>query len=726
MIYAHSLKGAPVSAWQTLAEHSREVSVMAERFARPFRSESWAKYLGLLHDAGKARASFQDYLKRCNQIETEGSGYEEHTHSGAGACWSHENVKPPQGLILSYCIAGHHAGLADWCGGAAPNGALQYRLEHEKEILLEPQVQDWLRQYDPQEWMAKLLPPWKFREETEPSFWIRMLFSCLVDADFLDTEHFIDRGRSEARTRWAELTEISRRFFAELEKVQAAAPDTPVNRIRAEIREDCERAALERPGIFSLTVPTGGGKTLSGTAFALRHALKYGKKRIIYVIPYTSIIEQTANVLRRFVGEHNVLEHHSNFAPEKETFVSQLASENWDAPLIVTTSVQFFESLYSASPGKCRKLHNIADSVVILDEVQLLPKKLLLPCCDAIRQLSEYYGTTFVLSTATQPDLGLANVREIVSPGRNLYQRLKRTDVVFPENTVDRHSWEEVAEEIRRYPQVLCIVNTRKDCRRLYGLLPEDTIHLSASMCGEHRSKTIERICEKLKRKEPVRVVSTQLVEAGVDFDFPVVYRACTGLTSIAQAAGRCNREGRLAGFGKVVVFRPPEPSPPGELRKAEDALIDMLQGDAGFSMDRSEIFPEFDRRFTDKINDHGEGFQTLLKKNARFFQFSFREAAQQFQMIDDQYSVPVIVHYGKSEGCLASLRAVGPKREIMRSLQRFTVNIPRRLCDELLSSGVLSEPFPGIYVQEDSSWYQESFGFDIFKKERSIEDLIV
>lgn len=725
MIYAHSLKEKSESAWQPLSEHSCNVSGLAESFAKPFHSAAWAKCLGLLHDAGKARISFQNYLKASTQIETDDFGYGEHSHSGAGACWCSEKLGPA-GCILSYCIAGHHAGLPDWIGGATPNGALLYRLQQEKGILLETQVRDWFQQYNPQEWIGKLRPPWKFHNSSEPSFWIRMLFSCLVDADFLDTEYFMDHERSHARMLWEDLTPIAKRFFAELDRIQSQAPDTPVNQVRSEIREDCERAALEKPGLFSLTVPTGGGKTLSGTAFALRHALKFGKKRIIYVIPYTSIIEQTSDVLRRFVGENSVLEHHSNFAPEKETLASQVASENWDAPIIVTTSVQFFESLYASSPGKCRKLHNIADSVVILDEVQLLPKHLLIPCCEAIRQLAEYYGTTFVLSTATQPDLKLENVREIIAPERNLYQRLKRTAAVFPENIDNRRSWKDIAEEISSYPQVLCIVNTRKDCRTLFSLLPEGTIHLSASMCGEHRSKTIKQIREKLNRKEPVRVISTQLVEAGVDFDFPVVYRAYTGLTSIAQAAGRCNREGLLNGLGKMVVFLPPEPAPPGELRKAEDALTDMLQSPSGISMDLPSVFPAFDQIFTDKINEHGEDFQALLEENARDFQFPFRTAAQQFQMIDDQHSAPVIVRYGNSSVFINSLLAVGPKRDIMRRLQRFTVNTPKRICDEMLEKGMISEPFPGIFVQEDPACYQEDFGFDLLKNEWSAADLII
>jgi CRISPR-associated endonuclease/helicase Cas3 len=562
---------------------------------------------------------------------------------------------------------------------------------------------------------------------SDVSFWIRMLYSCLVDADFLDTENFMNAGKAAARSQYPELSELAKCFFEKLDAKQKAVNNTEVNRIRAEIRVACEQAASLPPGLFSLNVPTGGGKTLSGTAFALRHAFNHGLKRIIYVIPYTSIIEQTADVLRDFFGKENVVEHHSNFDPDKETQQSRLATENWDAPIIVTTNVQFFESLYAHRSSRCRKLHNIAQSVVILDEVQLLPPHLLLPCVEAMRQLVTHYSVSLVLSTATQPAVpGLDNIREIIPPEMDLYRRLKRTDIVVPKNRQVRQTWEEIAEELKGHEQVLCIVNTRRDCRALHALmLPEGSIHLSATMCGEHRSRVIAAIKALLFAGLPVRVISTQLVEAGVDIDFPVVYRAFTGLSSIAQAAGRCNREGS-AQLGRVVVFMPPKPAPRGELRKAEDVLINLLEDD-DFDVESQESYPIFFKRFYDAQNDLGTEFKGWLTKDARDFQFQFREAAAAFNMIDDQASATVIVRYGGNDSLITSLRVAGPKRGIMRRLQRYTVNIPRRALMELIARGFVEEMHPGIYVQAElSSLYSKVFGLDLYRDFPDVEDLMI
>lgn len=582
-LYAHTHPDYPAdpTRWQTLEEHSRNVAQKAGEFAVAFASAEWAAIAGYLHDIGKARNSFQSYLRACNGLSDTNYDASDHTHSGAGAVWADQTfVSGKIGRIFAYIVAGHHAGLPDWIGGVAPQGSLSCRLENENPVIQEPSMAAWILEQRVA-WMAlQIKPPWSFgnANQSDVSFWIRMLYSCQVDADFLDTEVFMDSGKATIRSRYPSLRELSARFFSALDEKQRGAKETPVNHIRAEIRTACESAANAPRGLFSLTVPTGGGKTLSGTAFAIRHALKHGMKRIIYVIPYTSIIEQTADVLRSFLGAENVVEHHSNFDPDKETQQARLASDNWDAPVIVTTNVQFFESLYACASSRCRKIHNIADSVVILDEAQLLPSKLLLPCVDAMRQLVAHYGISLVLSTATQPALpGLAPVHEIIPPGLDLYKRLKRTEIEFPQDRTARRTWGEVAVELEKHNQVLCVVNTRKDCRELHALMPEGTIHLSASMCGEHRSRIIADIKASLAVKEPVRVVSTQLVEAGVDIDFPVVYRAFSGLSSVAQAAGRCNREGLAPQPGRVVVFLPPKPAPIGELRKAEDVMMGML-----------------------------------------------------------------------------------------------------------------------------------------------------
>ena len=577
-----------------------------------------------------------------------------------------------------------------------------------------------------------------------------MMYSCLVDADFLDTEAFMDPAQSANCSFGQPLSALANAFFAHLDEKQRTAPDTDVNRIRARIRAASEQAAELPPGLFSLTVPTGGGKTLSGTAFAFKHALRHGLKRIIYVIPYTSIIEQTADVLRGILGPDNVLEHHSNFDPDKETRQSRLASENWDAPVIVTTSVQFFESLYACKSSQCRKLHNIAESVVILDEVQLLPSKLLLPCAEAIRQLATHYRVSFVLSTATQlnlPGIDPASIREIAPPALDLYHRLKRARIEFPVDRDSRKSWDDIAAELCGHERVLCVVNTRRDCRALFDKMPEGTIHLSATMCGAHRSHIIGEIKRKLAANEPVRVISTQLVEAGVDIDFPVVYRAFTGLASIAQSAGRCNREGLLSEPGRVVVFMPPEQSPKGELLQGEYAMRDLLDRPGGVDPDEVNSFPDYFRALHHRIQNLGVQFEPWLgipvplefrngmtSSIAEPMHYQFREAASAFQMIDGSAQVAVIVRYDGSDALISSLRAAGPKRDIMRRLQRYTVNVPRKKLSDLIEKGLVEElrvpPKPdissGIFVQTMPSAYSERFGLDLFRHGLSVEDNIV
>ncbi len=746
-VFAHS-SGGDVSKWQTLQDHCEAVAELSESFADSFASGIYGRLVGELHDVGKARSAFQSYLKRCNGIEDSEADGDNHSHSGAGACWLEKNCGAI-GKALAYCVAGHHAGLPDWSGGEAPNGALAIRLKEDQPVISEDSVNAWISAHESAWLKERLSPPFAFcRDDSSLSFWIRMMFSCLVDADFLDTEAFMDPGRAALRSSAVSLATLAERFFAKLDEKQRSAADTPVNRIRSEIRTACEHAAKMVPGLFSLTVPTGGGKTLSGTAFAFKHALCHGLKRVIYVIPYTSIIEQTADILREFIGAENVLEHHSNFDPEKETPQSRLASENWDAPVVVTTAVQFFESLYACKSSRCRKLHNIADSVVILDEVQLLPTRLLLPCAETIRQLAQHYKTSIVLSTATQlhlPGIDASSVREMVPAALDLYKRLKRTEIEFPPDISTRRTWDEIADELCQYEQVLCIVNTRRDCHDLYGKMPDGTVHLSAGMCGEHRSHVIAEIKRRLANNEPIRVVSTQLVEAGVDIDFPVVYRAFTGLSSVAQSAGRCNREGRLQGLGRVVVFMPPKESSVKDLRDGEYAMHDLLTYSGGVDADDANSYPEYFKALHGRANDMGVAFEKWLgvpvpnellvgtRQRAEPLHYQFREAASAFKMVDGASQVPVVVRYGGSDALIGSLRAAGPKRDIMRRIQRYTVNVPRGSVGDLLEKGMIEEmrvpprheEHSGLYVQTAPSAYREDIGFDLFGEGLKPEDFI-
>ncbi len=720
-IFAHSKEGKSVGDWQRLEDHSQNVADGASNFAGLLLGSDWAFNAGWLHDLGKADATFQAYLLRENGLDDsdyDASGEGKVNHSAAGAALAEEKWGEFAGRSLAYIIAGHHAGLPDWCGGMA---SWQYRLQQEGKPNLER-----IRPFA-DKWLSALKPISKPDNITPTNFhlWIRFLFSCLVDADFLDTESFMQGN--VGRGGFDDIPSLACRFFKSLDEKQFSASPTPVNQIRAEIRSACEDAAENPSGLFSLTVPTGGGKTLSAMAFAFKHALKHGKTRIIYVIPYTSIIEQTAQILRDILGEENVVEHHSNFDPEKETQRSRLASENWDAPIIVTTNVQFFESLYSAKSSRCRKLHNIVNSVVILDEAQLIPPRWLDPCVHVIAELTKNFGVSMVLSTATQPALRGLAPKEIISPTMRLYERLKRTDIRIPDDFEKKNEWAEMAVRLQEHEQVLCIVNTRRDCYDLFKLMPEGTIHLSASMCGDHRSQVIANIKEKLKASSPVRVVSTQLVEAGVDIDFPVVYRALAGLDSVAQAAGRCNREGKQE-TGVVHVFVPPKPAPKGLLRKGADKTKELCSL-ADFNPQSPEEYTRYFNLFYSALNDTGK--EWLEEKLIRAVpDIAFRTAGEEFQMIEEGLQTPVIVSYGDSKKWIEQVRAIGPKRESMRRLQRYTVNVPRSTATTMLADGRIEEleiggKKIGLFIQ-GAIRYDESTGLDIFGKGLTSEDYIL
>ncbi|TFH41084.1 MAG: CRISPR-associated helicase Cas3', partial [Lysobacterales bacterium] len=540
---AHLLHNDPTGKAQTVEEHLIGVAELARGFCRGFAWSDWAYQAGLWHDLGKYSDEFQQLI-RGKRIRVD--------HSTAGAQHASKTLRDP-GRLLAYAIAGHHAGLPN--GDSNDGSDLTHRLA--KEVPAIPHCPASLLDARPLSPLA--CPLNRPRRAFSLAFFARMIYSCLVDADFLDTERFMVSETSEQRGRYPQLAEVNEKLTAHLAALSARAEGS-VNQHRAAVLQQCLAAAELEPGLFSLTVPTGGGKTLSSLAFALRHALKHGMDRVIYVIPYTSIIEQNATVFRSVVGDDAVLEHHSSFDPQQnedddvspEAMRARLSTENWDAPLVVTTSVQFFESLFACRSSRCRKLHSILNSVVILDEAQMLPVNLLRPCIEVLRELTLYYRTTVVLCTATQPALstsptfrnGLDGVREIIAKPEELYKALKRVSI----SDIGKLQDAELVERLRGHEQVLCVVNTRGHARKLYELLAgaPGLYHLSASMCPAHRSIKFAEIRSALAAKKPCRVISTQLVEAGVDIDFPVVYRAMAGIDSIAQAAGRCNREGKL------------------------------------------------------------------------------------------------------------------------------------------------------------------------------------
>lgn len=720
-VFLAHVREIPKGHWEehALEDHLRAVAQLADQFASSFRSGDWACLAGLWHDLGKYRSAFQRYIRSASgydpdaHIETARGKVD---HSTAGALYACSQLGPA-GRILAYLIAGHHAGLPDWHGDEAGRKALIQRLRPEQQVLLD----ETLAQPIPAD-ILQAASPTSRPKGMDTALWIRMLFSCLVDADFLDTEAFMDAGRVAARGGYPTLDELLPYFERYMQGLREGAVATPVNRLRAEILERCQEQATQPPDLFSLTVPTGGGKTLSSLAFALRHALTYGKRRIIYVIPYTSIIEQTANVFRGIFGD-TVLEHHSNLDSDHENARSRLACENWDAPIIVTTSVQFFESLFAVRTSRVRKLHNIVNSVVVLDEAQLLPPEFLRPILRTIKELTKNYQVSFVLCTATQPALesrkefdcsfdGLDGVREIMDDPRNLHDALRRVEVTIPDDLHIGTSWEELAEELQGHDSALCIVDRRDDCRELYRLMPKGTLHLSGLMCGQHRSEVIGEIKQRLRVGEAVRVISTQLVEAGVDVDFPVVYRALAGLDSVAQAAGRCNREGLLEGKGRMVVFVPPRPAPVGHLRQAQGCGRQILQQRPADPL-APEHFVNYFRQLYWQKGAEGldrRGILEDLKPDGQL-RFLFSSAAVKFRLIDDTQQAPVIVRYGKGTELIEQLRHIGPERWLLRKLQRYVVNLPRYRHQQLLNQGDIQEIHPGLFVQAYDGLYHKDLG---------------
>lgn len=728
MIYAHTVPGsATVENWQTLAEHQEGAADFATRAASVFDSTDWARVAALLHDLGKLDARFQRKLFVACGIPYPGKvGTIGVNHSDAGAAWAEQSLPPGVGRTLAYMIAGHHAGLPDYFDGWAA------RLEDAKENL--KQIEDEIGPYVSD--LCDLKAPPAFVNLKNYHLWVRMLFSCLVDADWLDTERFMTPKRFADRPKFPSLSKLHENFNERMSKFGTPAPGS-LNALRNEILSHCREAAKQEPGLFSLTVPTGGGKTLSGMAFALDHAIRHGKERIIYVIPYTSIIEQTAKELRKIFGDENVLEHHSNVVRDEERAdldgctPMDLAAENWDASIIVTTNVQFFESLYAAKPRRCRKIHNIANSVVLIDEAQLISPDFLDPCTDAIKHLTESFKTTVVLCTATQskPKV-LENAREIIPDPKKYYDALKRTEIHFPENLNEPTTWEDLAEELQEHEKVLCIVNTRLDCRTLYDLMPEGTIHLSALMCGEHRTAVISEIKRRLKEPGPLRVISTQLVEAGVDMDFPVVYRALAGLDSIVQAAGRCNREGKLPELGQVYVFIPPKPAPRGLLSKGENTTKSLIRQGKTDTND-PDLFAEYFQQFYGELNktDKEEILEKLIP--GRFGDVKFRLVGEKFRLIEDGCNVSILVRYGEGKELIERLEKEGPSRDLMKKLQRFTVNLDQRRADAFLQAGLIRKhEFYGdrgsVLIQNIPSCYTDALGLDIMRENISSDESVI
>ena len=726
MIYAHSPR-QPGEEGHTLLDHLREVARLAAQFADSFDAGPWGHLAGLWHDLGKFQPEFQTYLRG------EGDSVQ---HSIHGALFAQDlsqrrGAPPSSWLPLAWVIAGHHAGLANFDRGEAGDPTpLRSRLREGQHLLapLLGELPDTLCQQHLPELPARLgLTPGSKKAEREAvqrstALWTRFLFSALVDADFLDTERFYQGVDRQERLRpFDNLTDLADRLDTAIDQLAAQARPSIVNQCRASVLDDCRRMAREASGFFSLSVPTGGGKTLSAMSFALNHARANGQRRVIAVVPFTSIIEQNAKVYRDALGTNNVIEHHSNLDPEKECEHNKLASENWDAPIIVTTAVQFFESCFANRSSRCRKLHNVARSVVVLDEVQSLPPGLLTPILELLTELRDHYGCTVVFSTATQPAFakrtdggrglagGLDGMREIVEDPRALATTLERYEVHWPRDPKIPTPWPELADELAALDAVLVIVHRRRDARDLARLLPEEGLfHLSALMCAAHRLEVLKEAQRALGDGSTCRLVSTQLIEAGVDIDFPTVYRALGGLDSIVQAGGRCNREAREA-LGRLMIFRAPTKPPPGTPTlglETTESLLTEHRGTLNFE-DPATITSYFERLYAKRDLDR----HAIQPDRAAL---NFATVARRFRMIED-FHRPVVVPYGDAPERLERFRNE-PNRRHLRALQPYLVTIPQRQLDALTAEAAVETVHDTVaaLAPGHKHLYNETFGLVI------------
>lgn len=700
-----------IVAFQSNEEHSRNVAELAKQFAGEFGMGDFGYIMGMLHDKGKEKHEFQEYIQDINGIP----GHKKWTQDGKAHAYVggliakgvFNQIYP----LIGNPIMGHHRGLYDYT---------DLEEEEQKQIPREIDI--------PQKGIYSIsLPSWfqQVNLQSKDFHHIeRMLYSCLVDADYLDTEHFIQPKQASwrgSKTKVEELLPMLEKYFSGF-----GTPTTEVNKIRNEIQQACLAKSQEPSGFYSLTVPTGGGKTLSSLVWALNHAIYNGKKRIIIAIPYTSIIVQTAAILRCIFGEGNVLEHHSNINlnEQRESNASEelkLATENWDYPIIVTTNVQLFESMMASHSSDCRKLHNICNSVIILDEVQVLPTDFLQPIVDTLDTYQRIFGVSILFTTASQPVLegnhqgtnpsvvlrGLENIKEIIPLNAKLHERLRRVTLDIDDT---HRTYDEMAECLTKHDRVLCIVNTRRDAKEIFDRLPKEgiCIHLSRMMCPVHLSEKIKEMKDALAnpKNEIVRVVSSQLIEAGVDIDFPVVYRQEAGLDSILQAAGRCNREGKLPiCTTHVFSLLAEHPLPLGFITQCNYARQNMCKEHDWFSPDA----------MTDYFHQLYSRIQSFDKKDIKYYLYNMQElmletADKEFQLIDDS-TIPVIVNWRDSLSLVEQLKVEGPSYALMKRLSQYSVNLRKCDLERMRKEGIVEEVFEGIYVASETKQYDKNVG---------------
>ena len=730
-MYAHTTEDGIPEHWEPLSKHLEEVAQAAETFAAEFGAESWGRWLGACHDLGKMSDAFQNYLRSSSPTIGKDAGVEEQpapgrvNHSSYGARFAYRNAGGVLGEMLAYCIAGHHAGLPDAMAtdDANSRGTLRFRLDPTFEAI--PPVAE------PMLHLPKLSPPPQAHRKAERSFGLafftRMLFSCLVDADRSCTEAFCDPRKASCRGESRpSIAELQTSLDGYMQSFSAKAAILPVNQVRSSVLQQCRAAAVNGPGFFSLQVPTGGGKTLASLVFALNHALANRQRRVIVAIPFTSIIEQTASVYREALGRlggRALIEHHPNLKPQHDTRANQLGTENWDAPLIVTTNVQLLESLFAAATTPCRKLHNIVNSVIVLDEAQVLPPELLAPTLTALRMLVDHYGCTVVLCTATQPALehrkdfefGLEAVKPIIDKPEELFESLRRVELHHAGKLTDNDLVERLAAE----PRVLCIVNTRGQAAKVFNALRQQAgvdgcFHLSTLMCGAHRRVVLQSIRERAASGQTCRVVSTQLIEAGVDLDLPVVYRAEAGFDSIAQAAGRCNREGRLPGLGQVYVFEAETMPPPGYLRRTAQTAAELR------TLYRDPLTPKATEAYfrslywslgLRQLDAHCILDKVDMDVQRRRTRFQFRDIASKYVLIQDK-TLPVLIPYNEEAKLFISqLESMHVPYVQQRSLQPYLVSVPEHVMRRLEADATVRAHESGVWLLLRRDAYDEDHG---------------
>lgn len=695
---------------QSNDEHQNGVAKMAQCFAAEFGFSDCGKIMGLLHDKGKEQKGWQKYIQGV-------TGYNEEyvrvtsgpKHSYVGAVIA-QKLYPQIAPLIAQPIAGHHRGLYDYC---------TYIEETKREIPDDVTIDEAIPYQFPQ------LPNVEKKDLRDLHHILRMLFSCLVDADSLDTEAFLNPEQAKLRGCHTSVQELLVKLGKHLGELRDNAPNTEVNSVRNYVQERCVKESQGECGFYSLTVPTGGGKTLASVLWALHHAVKNNLHRIIIAIPYTSIIVQTARILKNIFGEENVLEHHSNVVMNKDKDTEhierlQLATENWDYPIIVTTNVQLFESLFSNKRSDCRKLHNIVNSVIILDEIQTLPMGFYKPIVHTLDTLHRVFGVSVLFTTASQPILNgriecsdqresfdaLQDIHEIIPADAQLHDKLRRVRLDFIEESM---SYDAIATEMTRYDRALCIVNTRRDAKEIYNRLPKGEIclHLSRMMCPAHVAATITTMKETMENKEtnPIRVIATQLIEAGVDVDFPVVFRQEAGLDSILQAAGRCNREGKSALCTTYVFSLSKEQTlPPGFITQSNNARKAM-------GTDHDWFSPESMKSYFHQLHSRVDTFdkqqmEALLYK----FNCEFEEAAKQFHLIDDN-TLSVIINWGGSMKLYQELLSQGPSYSLLKELAQYSVNIRKRDFDKLRGMGAIEEPYENIFAITNPNFYHPETG---------------